>query len=218
MSACRARTRASCRATSASSARSARASRTRPRSSSRRRPPTAGRSSCSTSRANTSRWTSRPTRTDAAGRAGPLRPARRQGSRDFHVYLPGELHQRRGGQRAVHPPPGRLRHAASSARSCRRRCRSATPCSIASSTSQQKARTKVATQRGGGLEPLLDASPQAKLPFTLRTLKRAGRRALVAQHRVLRLRRACRPSCCGCMHAGRVRPAEHAVARPGRGC
>ncbi|HEV3255260.1 MAG TPA: ATP-binding protein [Gemmataceae bacterium] len=42
----------------------------------------------------------------------------------------------------------------------------------------QKARTKVATNEPEGLETLLDASPQAKLPFTLRTLReRASERA-----------------------------------------
>jgi hypothetical protein len=38
-------------------------------------------------------------------------------------------------------------------------------------TLQQKARTKVATNEPEGLGTLLDASPQAKLPFTLRTLR-----------------------------------------------
>jgi len=42
----------------------------------------------------------------------------------------------------------------------------------------QKARTKVATNEPEGLQPLLDASPQAKLPFTLRSLReRASERS-----------------------------------------
>jgi DNA helicase HerA-like ATPase len=36
---------------------------------------------------------------------------------------------------------------------------------------QSRARTKVATRDAEGLEPLLDASPEAPLPFSLRTLK-----------------------------------------------
>jgi hypothetical protein len=43
---------------------------------------------------------------------------------------------------------------------------------------QQKARTKVATGEPEGFEALLDASPQARLPFTLRSLRdRAAERA-----------------------------------------
>jgi hypothetical protein len=43
---------------------------------------------------------------------------------------------------------------------------------------QQKARTKVATREPEGFQTLLDASPQAKLPFSLRTLReRANERA-----------------------------------------
>jgi DNA helicase HerA-like ATPase len=43
---------------------------------------------------------------------------------------------------------------------------------------QQKARTKVTTSDTEGYEALLDASPQARLPFTLRSLReRAGERA-----------------------------------------
>ena len=43
---------------------------------------------------------------------------------------------------------------------------------------QQKARTKVATSEPEGFQSLLDASPQARLPFTLRTLReRAAERS-----------------------------------------
>lgn len=45
-------------------------------------------------------------------------------------------------------------------------------------TMQQKARTKVNTSEREGLQTLLDASPQAKLPFTLKTLReRASERS-----------------------------------------
>ncbi len=45
-------------------------------------------------------------------------------------------------------------------------------------TMQQKARTKLNTSEAEGFQTLLDASPQAKLPFTLKSLReRAGERA-----------------------------------------
>src|SRR6202011_4177317 len=39
---------------------------------------------------------------------------------------------------------------------------------------QQRARTKVSTSEPEGLQVLLDASPNAKLPFNLRTLRERG--------------------------------------------
>ena len=138
------------------------------------------------------------------------------GLRDFHVSYPASCGSERAGSEpfTLAWPTSR---AASSRRSCRRRSPERNALLDCIEHLESKARSRVATREGENLGALLDPSPQAQVSVHASFPQGSGRRAVVAQQRILRLHRPVRQAAVADA-VGRLRSAQDACLSTRVGC